>query len=201
MELDNLKTLWKEQELRENSAGEADILAMLQKRSKSPIAKMKRNLFWELIIILVMYTSMITYYMMADYGRFKELSLMLLIIVIPFILYYYKKNKILTEMECVTCEVRSNLRRQVATLEKYIRFYFIAGSVLAAAAYFITGLIVNSKAGHEFLSNPQSIWTFVGCGVILVIVMIFLNKWYVNKLYGQHVKRLKELLQQTEETL
>lgn len=201
MELDNLKTLWKEQELKEQSAGEADILAMLQKRSKSPIAKMKRNLFWELIIILVMYTSMITYYMMADYGRFKELSLMLLIIVIPFIFYYYKKNKILTEMECVTCEVRSNLRRQVATLEKYIRFYFIAGSVLAAAAYFITGLIVNSKAGHEFLSNPQSIWTFVGCGVILVIVMIFLNKWYVNKLYGQHVKRLKELLQQTEETL
>ena len=102
-------------------------------------------------------------------------------------------------MECVTCEVRSNLKRQVATLEKYIRFYFIAGSVMAAAAYFITGLIVNSKAGNEFLTNPGSIWAFVGIGVILTVVMIFLNKCYVNKLYGQHVRRLKELLQQTDE--
>lgn len=201
MELDNLKTLWKEQELKGQSAGEADILAMLQKRSKSPIAKMKRNLFWELIVVVVLYTFMISYYLMADYGRFRELGLMLLIVVIPFIFYYYRKNKILTEMECVTCEVRSNLKRQVATLEKYIRFYFIAGSVLGAAAYFITGLIVNSKAGSEFLTDLPKTWTYIGIGVIFGILLVFLNKWYVNKLYGQHVKRLKDLLQQTEENV
>lgn len=104
-------------------------------------------------------------------------------------------------MECVTCEVRSNLKRQVATLEKYIQFYFMAGSVLAAAAYFGSGFIINNKAGLEFLSSTRSLLIFTGIGVVLVISMVYLNKWYVNKLYGQHVKRLKKLLEQTEETV
>ena len=43
------------------------------------------------------------------------------------------------------------------------------------------------------------IW-FFGSGIVANILLYFLNKWYVNKLYGQHVKQLKELLKQMEET-
>ena len=201
MELDNLKKLWREQDLDNKQTEEADILAMLQKRSKSPIAKMKRNLLWELIIIVVMYSAMIVYYLFADQGRFKELSILFLVVGAAFIVYYQRKSKILKEMECVTCEVRSNLSRQLVTLAKYVRFYMIAGTVLSAVAYYIAGLVVFSKLGNSFFSSTRNLLIFIGIGLALTIIMIFVNKWYVNKLYGQHINRLKEILQQTEETV
>lgn len=201
MELDNLKKLWREQDLENKQTEEADILAMLQKRSKSPIAKMKRNLLWELIIIVVMYSAMIVYYLFADQGRFKELSILFLVVGAAFIVYYQRKSKILKEMECVTCEVRSNLSRQLVTLAKYVRFYMIAGTVLSAVAYYIAGLVVFSKLGNSFFSSTRNLLIFIGIGLALTIIMIFVNKWYVNKLYGQHINRLKEILQQTEETV
>jgi len=39
----------------------------------------------------------------------------------------------------------------------------------------------------------------IGLGIIVTILSYLLNKWYVNKLYGQHIKKLKNLLHQMEE--
>ena len=36
-------------------------------------------------------------------------------------------------------------------------------------------------------------------GVALTVGIYFLNRWYVNKLYGQHIQKLKELLLQMDE--
>ena len=199
MELDNLKEAWKGHTVKNAADSNEQILSMLQKKSQRPIAKMKRNLFRELITIMVIYTATIIYYFSANHGKFWEVAVMLLVIGVLFLFYYYRKNKLLNEMECVACEVKSNLQRQVSTLEKYVRFYFLAGIILTPLAYFATGFIVlyNSPG---ITMNTRSYILFIGSGIVMNILLYFLNKWYVNKLYGQHVKQLKELLKQMEET-
>lgn len=201
MDLDNLKQVWKDQHVTVDPTREDQLQSILQKKSRSPIAKMKRNLLWELILVIVLYSIVIIYYTIADQGRFREISIVLAAVAIIFLVYYYKKKKLLNEMECVTCEVRSNLQRQVLVLEKYVKFYYIAGSIVAAIAYFVAGLIVLKKNVYFNLSKSNDIWIFVVIGVVLTVALFFLNKWYVNKLYGQHVNRLKNLLDQTDETL
>ena len=53
MDLDQLKDIWQglDQPVGEQQ-GKQEILALLKKRSQGPIAKMKRNLQWELILVL-----------------------------------------------------------------------------------------------------------------------------------------------------
>jgi len=200
MELDNLKEAWRGQAVNASPGSNDEILLILQKKSKSPIAKIKRNLRWEMIAVVVFYSAFIIYYIIANKGRYWELALMLFLMGVLFMFYYYRKNKLLNEMECVACEVKSNLQRQVSTLGKYIRFYFVAGTLLTPVAYFTTGLIVLYKSPGVTVSGTQFISWFIGGGIAITILVYFLNIWYVNKLYGRHVKKLKELLQQMEET-
>ena len=200
MELDNLKEVWQADAGNTLPGIKEDILLMLQKKSRSPIAKIKRNLRGEMMVVVVLYSASIIYYIISNKGRYWELALMLFLMGLLFMFYYYRKNKLLKEMECVTCEVKSNLERQVSMLGKYIRFYFVAGTLLAPIAYFTAGLIVLYKSPGFSITGTQFLYWFIGIGIGVSILIYFLNIWYVNKLYGRHLKKLKELLQQMEES-
>jgi hypothetical protein len=221
MELDSLKDIWKnldEQDLRPGS--DVSITSMLHKRSKSPVAKMKRNLYWEMAALVVFYSLAIWYYITAWEGRYWEVALLLALVGIFALFYYMRKNKLLKDMQCVACEVKSNLKRQLVTLEKYVNFYFVSSILITPIAYFVAGLIVFFKtpvepAKFDFkqfqdrvkVPNPaqlpdnQSVITFITIGVILTIAVYFFSKWAINRLYGQHIKKLKELVEQMEETV
>jgi hypothetical protein len=202
MELDNLKDLWRDiGQTNVHQNNDEQILRMLQKRSRNPIAKMKRNLFYELITVVFVYSLGIWYFIANSDGLYWELSLLLLIVATLFFFYYYHKNNLLNEMQCVTCEVRSNLEKQLTTLEKYVRFYFISGTVLTPVAYFAAALIVTYKSSDIYgpATEARDYIIIVIIGLIITIGSYFLNIWYVKKLYGQHITKLKELLQQMEE--
>lgn len=200
MELDNLKEVWQADAGNTLPGIKEDILLMLQKKSRSPITKIKRNLRGEMMVVVVLYSASIIYYIISNKGRYWELALMLFLMGMLFMFYYYRKNKLLQEMECVTCEVKSNLERQVSMLGKYIRFYFVAGTLLTPIAYFTAGLIVLYKSPGFSIAGTQFLSWFIGIGIVLSILVYFLNIWYVNKLYGRHLNKLKELLQQMEES-
>ena len=203
MELDSLKELWRDIGQRDvPQETDEQILGMLQKRSKSPIAKMKHNLRKELVAVIILYSLSIAYFLTASNSRYWELALLLLVIAIFFGFYYYHKNKLLREMQCVTCEVRSNLEKQLITLEKFVRFYFISGTVLMPIAYFATAFIVwiKSPVSATVYRSPDRLEyiILIGIGLAITVAGYFLNIWYVNKLYGQHVKKLKKLLSEIE---
>ncbi len=102
-------------------------------------------------------------------------------------------------MECVVCEVKSNLQRQLTTLEKYVRLYFITGVVLTPVAYFFAGFIIFEKTpGGAYNNKVYLIFSIIG--VAISVLFYYLNKWYVNKLYGQHVRKLKDVLHEMEAT-
>ncbi len=222
MELDSLKDIWKnldEQDLRPGS--DVPIMSMLQKRSKSPVAKMKRNLYWEMAALVVFYSLAIWYYITAWQGRYWEVALLLFLVGVFALFYYLRKNKLLKGMQCVACEVKSNLKMQLNTLEKYVNFYFVSSTVLTPIAYFVAGLIVFFKtpdspddpevafkrAGDsvhqmgEHVPDLSFLITFITIGVILTIGVYFLSRWAINRLYGQHIRKLKELVEQMEEAV
>jgi hypothetical protein len=124
-------------------------------------------------------------------------------------------------MECVACEVRSNLKQQLGTLEKYVRFYFIAGTILTPLAYFAAGMIILFNAPEsnshipdvsidaqtsvsqmpiaQHISNHRFFVLFLSIGAVLTLGSYFVNRWLIGKLYGQHIHKLKDLLQQMDE--
>ena len=111
-------------------------------------------------------------------------------------------------MECLSCQVKSNLEKQTHTLEKYIRFYLIAGTALAPLSLLFFSWLFYTKAPvnvHDsvFYPSPDNPWwkLILAWGLlcaVLTILLYFINKWYVRKLYGKHVEKLKEVLNEME---
>lgn len=205
MELESLKTIWKDVSINTAATSAEDLEQMLSKKSKSPIAKLKRNLMWEMIAVAVLYGFTIIYYLSANKPGMLYMVMMLLVLGALYGWYYVAKRKLLNSMECVTCEVKSNLSTQLTTLEKLVKLYLWVGTLIVPFL-----LILSFLVGLFFMDNGEllakignkifivfGIWVLIS--FILTIPVFFLNKWYVHKLYGQHVKKLRQIVNEMNE--
>lgn len=204
MELDQLKEMWSDVGQSKTSACEQQLQNILQKKSKSPIAKMKRNLFIEMIIVLVVYSWSTAYYFMKFKGAILGIAWLMLLTGVLFMIYYFRKRKLLQKMECVSCEVKSHLQLQVKTLEKYVWLYLVGGTLMFPFVMIISGVIIFLyDAEIQTASAHITFWSFfltlVLASAILTVPMYILNKWYVRKLYGQHVEKLKKIVNEMSE--
>lgn len=206
MELEQLKDMWKEQD---SVNSPIDVQPLLGKKSKSPIAIMKRHLNLELIFVVVSYGLVIAFYLIAYSGRFAVVAGMYIIIGLLFCLYYYKKYRLLNDMECMACQVKSNLGQQVKTLEKYVRFYWLAGTAILPIFmiffYWFEYTFLPPGKGRIFLQASETVSMAKSLGNLAIWIIIatvagyYVNQWYVKKLYGKHVDKLKQMLLQMED--
>lgn len=203
MELDSLKTLWKEQGPPGDEWEQADLLAMLEKRSRGPIHRMRRNLRVETIMLIATYIPTILLYIFLFQGTLWAISVIMAVILVIFLVYFYLKNRLLKKMQCVTCEVRSNLARQVEVLGKYIRFYYWSATLSLVIGWVIAYEVI-IYAKHEVHPHLVFNWWFQPAFLLALLIPFgvggyFLNRRRANKLYGRHIKKLKELLQEMDE--
>ena len=205
MELDQLKEMWGKVDS-STQTSEQELQAMLQKKSKSPIAKMKRNLTIEMWVVVVLYMWIIIDYIISFKGLILMIPLLFFLIGVGFIVYYFRKRKLLHQMECVTCEVKSNLQQQLQILEKYIRFYLLAGTalvpvtiILMCTVLFFYAPEVQQVRTKESVPYGYFLLAIAIISIILTVPVYFLNKWYVRKLYGQHVEKLKQIVNEMNE--
>lgn len=202
MELELLKELWEEAENKpanDPASGDA-ILEMTKKADLSIVSGMRRNLLIEVIVVLVCVAAIAVFYFAAFNGQLQEVSWMYIIIAAGFLFYYYRKNTLLKRMQCTVCDVRSNLQIQLNTLEKYMRLYLIGGTILVPAVLAAFYLLVQYK--HILilpLSNISAglgLVLYVALSVILTVALFFFHRWYIYKLYGRYIQRLKQLLEE-----
>jgi Ca2+/Na+ antiporter len=207
MELDNLKEIWKSQAA--TPAGEQEeFRAMISTRSNSPVSRMKRNLVLELVIVVLLYGGVVVFYFLALQGVWRIVGWIYLGLGALYLAYFYRKFKLLSEMQCLTCHVKNNLQRLVKNLERYVRFYLISGTVAIFALlwFFWIMLALNLPQLGErsifFPSATRSIWLagtyWLLPSLFITLITHLLNKWNLNKFYGRHIRKLQELLNQME---
>ncbi|GGB11232.1 hypothetical protein [Puia dinghuensis] len=202
MELETLKAIWKEQDVTPDAAASRDeLLALLQKRSHGPIDRMRRNLRKEAVIMAITYSGCIVFYLLAFNGSMSRVAWVFVGVLAFYFGYYYRKNQLLKRMQCVSCEVRSNLAGQLKTLQKYLRFYFWSGTLAAPVSIIAAfGIALQSRLADE---PPFHWWRAIGLLSALIVVTTvatyFVNRWGIDKFYGRHVRKLQELLREMDE--
>lgn len=209
MELDSLKEIWKDAEAKQPATlADEEIMAMLNKSSSNPVSKMKRNVLIETILIIVLFGAVAIYYFIAFKGKFSSIAWVYVVTAAIFTFYYYRKWKLLHNMQCIACQVRSNLKKQVNTLERYIRFYFFWGTAMVPIIFIFLGLLFYYKFPEGSLPPvfpaPSAITTttwiaWLGFLILFTLVAWYGNRYYIKRLYGQHIQQLKRLLEQMEE--
>lgn len=206
MELDQLKEMWGTVDAKHTKTSEQELQVLLQKKSKSPIAKMKRNLTVEMWVLVVLYSVIIIDYVRQFKGLILAIPLVLFVVGLLYVVYFIRKRSLLKQMECVTCEVKSNLQQQVRILEKYIRFYMLSGTILfPLTVIFISSVMFFSSPEIQQVRVKESLpfaYFFLAITIISVLLTVpiyFLNKWYLRKLYGQHAEKLKQIINEMNE--
>jgi len=198
MELDNLKAIWKEQEPLQDL--QPDMQQLLQKKSRGHIARMRRNVRIEALVMLLSYIPCIILYLVWFDGRLWYLSLMMSLILVVYWIYFLKKDRLLKKMQCVTCEVRSNLMRQVRILDKYLRFYLWTTTLVITISWFVAYMAIRYSLHLKGIPIPQWLEPLL---IVLVIPgsigLHYLNKRYFNKLYGREAQKLRDLLREMDE--
>ena len=198
MELDNLKAIWKEQDPLPGL--QPDLQQLLQKKSRGPIARMRRNVMIEAIVMVLCYIPTIILYLAWFDGRLWFISLMMSLILVFYCVYYIRKDRLLKKMECVTCEVRSNLARQVNILRNYLRFYLWSATLVIVISWSIAYLTIRYALQLKGLLAPSWLEPFLLLLIIPVSIGLhFMNKRYFYKLYGRHIQKLQDLLQEMDE--
>jgi len=94
-------------------------------------------------------------------------------------------------------------------LEKYVRFYLISGTVLAPVMVLFMGALMYIKLPNPaklsilYVSPTNPLWKVILLWIIflsvLTAVIYYTNVWYVRKLYGKHIDKLRELLKEIGE--
>lgn len=199
-ELDDLKSIWRQQPPDLEAKNSEEISRMLQGRSTSIVSKLKRSVWFELAFTIVCGIGLAAYGIYAQSGQLAWMVLTLSIIFALYILYYVKKLKLLSRYDLSHGNLKTNLENLVEGLQAYLSFYKRSYTILYPVFFFIGLFFGALDAGfdnflHRFTQTGFLIW-FVLVTTVFMVGVYKITGWYLKKLYGNHLEKLKELLRE-----
>lgn len=200
MELEDLKSIWKKQPPVESKQDE-EIALMLQGQSKSIISKLKRSVWFELIFTIVCGVALGIYGLTIESGALMWTIVSLLVLLISYLFYYVKKLMVLNRFDPAG-NLKENLTQILDRLTTYLTFYKRSYAILYPV-YFLLGLLFGAieRGLDDFIDHvtqPRTLLIVVGLGVTFFILSFWITNWYLKKLYGNNIEKLKSLLNDLE---
>jgi hypothetical protein len=171
---------------------------MLKGTSRSIVSKLKTSVWFDLIITILVGCIIFVYSLTLPSGSLKWTTASILIVLVAYSFYYVKKLIVLKQFDSSHENIRSNLERLVDTLSNYLRFYKRSYTILYPV-YFCLALLFGAieKGREEFLhslTQPRTLLYLGGFAIFFYICGTWVTNWYLKKLYGNHLEKLKRLL-------
>jgi len=197
MELEELKSIWKNSEPVFQPKDEKEIATMLKGKSISIVDKLKRNVWFELVITIVAAVALLVYALSLPTGSFKWISISLILMCLAFTFVYVKKIILLNRFNPANETIRENLVSLIDSLTSYVKFYKRSYTILYPV-YFCVGLLFagierGAEAFFQNMMGPRSI-LLTALSVLVYFSCTKVADWYLKKLYGNHLDKLKNLL-------
>jgi hypothetical protein len=198
MELEELKSIWKNSEPSFQPKGEEEIASMLKGKSISIIDKLKRSVWFELVFTVAVSIGLIVYAIAITSGAAKWLSISFILMCLAFTFVYVKKLILLNRFNPANETIRENLVSLIKSVTSYLNFYKRSYTVLYPV-YFCLGLLFagierGADAFFENLMRPRTILFLSVFAGVLFFLSTKVANWYLKKLYGNHLEKLKTLL-------
>ena len=203
MELEKLKELWDNSSNASLPMNAEGLSQILNNSTRGPIASIKRNLTIEVLLVILLYGIIIWLISNHVDSTILYFDIILLGVAgILFLVYAFYKYNLLNKMECMACEVKSNLNLQLNSLEKLVKLYFRVGNIGIILVYLAAGTISYIEASGETVPIPHyvEILLFLAIGVVLVVINYHFSRWYLFNLYGKHIQKLKNILYEMDES-
>lgn len=197
-ELDDLKQIWKSHKQGYEPKQESEIASMLQGKSNSIIGKLKRNVWFELIFTIACSIGLGVYAITLEAGALMWTIISLLALFAAYLFYYVKKLMLLGKFDSSDVNMRVNLENLYQKLSVYISFYRKSYAILYPI-YFFLGIFFGAldtgmDAFLNRLRDPKTVVILVVITSVFFLFTFIATNFYLKKLYGNHLTKLKELL-------
>jgi hypothetical protein len=202
MELDDLKSIWKKDRPGFEPKQEAEIASMITGRSNSIINKLKRSVWFELIFTIVCGVALGICALMLESGALMWTIVSLIVLFVSYLFYYVKKILLLNRFDSSQENLKNSLQHLLERLTAYLTFYKRSYAILYPV-YFFLGLMFGAveRGLDDFLhrlSQPKTILYLVFLAGVFFLFTMWITHWYLKKLYGNHIDKLKELLKELQ---
>lgn len=208
MELSELRRGW-QQPAPPGEAGALDAAALtrlLAQTSRSPIAKMRRNVWLEIGVVVVCLAGCVGAALLTQDGYYLLMTAWLGLICLLSGFYFWRKLAVLRSLgDAGGGAVREHMAQQLSSLRRLVQLYY-QGTMLSVPISFTVGIIflsgrlVQKLDGHQLLVSLGILGAFycLGGGLTYFMMRGF-TRWYLQRLYGQHLDRLETNLRELEE--
>jgi hypothetical protein len=203
MELDDLKHIW--QQNQELSISQQDIdnekvMEMTRQKSKDVMTKLRANLDFDIIVSSCFIPPLIYVLFVKNIATYHKYVAGFFIVYIFVSLYFYWKEIKTYKVLNLNNDLLSTLKFTEQKFTKRVKSLIIYNSIAAIPMGFY-GYITCSQLGHYITDKNHEITPteliIVGC--FNVPIGYFYMKIVIKKLYGEHLKKLKQLLTELEE--
>ena len=203
MELEDLKSIWKSNEPVFQPKNEQEIAMMLKGRSISIINKLKRNVWLELVFTIVVSVGLLLYALSLQKGALKWTTISLLLMCLGSTIYYIKKLSVLNRVQWINDNLHDTISFLITNLTGYLKFYKNSYTVLYPV-YFSLGLLFSvlergTDKFVELLSKPSTIIYLLFMAGVFFLVSTWFARWFLKKLYGDHLEKLKNVLKELKQ--
>ena len=202
MEIEDLKDIWKKQSEGFKPKAETELAAMLKGKSTSIITRLKRNVWFELLLTSLGGVALLAYAFTLPSGSLKWTSISIPVLFVIYSFYYLKKLQVLNRFDAGSDNLKASLQKLVHSLKGYLRFYKRSYSFLYPVYFFFGLLFAAVERGADTffhqVARPEIFITLVVGAIGFFVFSSWLTTWYLKKLYGNHLDKLEGLLQELE---
>ncbi|MCS6974722.1 MAG: hypothetical protein N2044_06970 [Cyclobacteriaceae bacterium] len=201
-ELDKLKSIW------QSASGytgknKDEIARMLQGESASIVARLKRNVWIELLFTVVTGIALIYIGITSSNNRLSLMIAVLMVIYIFYLIYYIRKLRMLKRFSITGENIKNNLQHLTGALQGYLNFYKLSYIILYPL-FFIAGLWIAARDEGmdnflERFNNAAYLIRFLLLTALLMSSVYLFTNWYLKKLYGNHLKKLQGMLKELDD--
>ena len=200
MELDDLRSQW--QKAPATSPPAADFTRLVSTASRGLIDRMRRNAWAEVIATPI--AALLPLLLPLD-SAFRWLYIGVMVVLVAVMAVYYGRQlRVLRQMSRADVSLRGHLQVLCAGLRQLLRFYYHltlwTGPVtLALVTAYYVGHELGRPAGPRWLVLGLVVAAVAGLGVLFQFIIIRFTRWYLQRLYGQHLDRLEGQLHELDE--
>ncbi|MDI9878273.1 hypothetical protein [Flectobacillus longus] len=193
MELDDLKHIWQNAGEESQPSMDAEALLRLTKQSsQNIIERLVRNIWYELVVSIFVVIAWFYYTLFYAEEHWRIGGLTMGIFMIASLGFYLLGLFRLKSISMADISLKESLTLLIKQFKLYLKAYTWLNILLIPFANFLGAYLILSPL-------EDGIKTSAMVAVGMAPLMWWLMRWYINRLYGQHLTRLESILQELNE--
>jgi general stress protein CsbA len=203
MELDDLKHIWQqnqEQSISQQVIDNEKVMEMARQQSKDVMTKLRKNLDFDIIVSSLFIPPLIWVLFQKNIATYHKYVAGFFIVYIFVSLYFYLKEIKSYKLLNLNNDLLSTLKFTEQKFSERVKSLVIYNNISLIPLMFY-GSVAGAEIA-EYYGNPINL-TFkelLFCVIFATPIAYFYMKYFIKKLYGEHLKKLKQLLIELEES-